>query len=163
MPWWVWLAVGFALVGIEVTMVDLAFYLVFLGAAAIGVGIFEALGAGLPMWGQWLLYAVLAVVGMFLLREKLHQRLRGSARGFDNSASGTIVDVGEEVLPGLQTRIALRGTQWTATNVGTSAIAAGAKARIVESAGTVLHIVAHAVPAAATNATNAAGRETSNT
>lgn len=145
MPWWVWLAVGVVLVGIEVAMVDLAFYLVLLGAAAIGVGIFEAAGADLPAWGQWLLYAVLAVAGMFLLRERLHQRLRGSARGFDNSASGTIVDVDEEVAPGLETRVALRGTRWTATNVGTSTIAAGAKARIVASEGTALHIVAHHV------------------
>ena len=158
MPWWAWIVAGIVLAGIEVMAVDLAFYLVFLGVAAIGVGIIEAVSPGLPMWGQWLLYAVLSIVSMVLLRKKLHQRLRGGALpGFDNSSAGTVVDVGEDVPPGLQTRVALRGSKWPATNVDTSVIQAGTKARVVKNDGTTLHIVSLTTSAAAETEAGQAG------
>ena len=142
MPWWAWLTIGAVLVAVELTAADLAFYFIFLGAAAILVGLMELGAADLPIWGQWLLFAVLAVTSMALFRDRVYKRLRGNLPGFDNSPAGAIVDVANTVERGGETRIRLRGSQWSARNVGDSAIAAGAQARVVGAQGTVLEITA---------------------
>lgn len=148
MPWWSWLIAGIVLIGLELTVADLAFYLVFIGAAAVVVGILEAGGAGLPAAGQWLLFAVLAVVSMLLFREKLYKRLR-NVPGFDNTAAGPggTVAAREDVPPGGSTRVALRGTEWDARNVGATPIKAGEQAEVLKTEGNVLQI-ASASPAA---------------
>ena len=148
MPWWSWLIAGIVLIGLELTVADLAFYLVFIGAAAVVVGILEAGGAGLPAAGQWLLFAVLAVVSMLLFREKLYKRLR-NVPGFDNTAAGPggTVAAREDVPPGGSTRVALRGSEWDARNVGATPIKAGEQAEVLKTEGNVLQI-ASASPAA---------------
>ena len=140
MPWWAWIIGGIVLVGVELLGADLAFYLAFMGVAAIVVGVFEAAGPGLPAWGQWLLYAFLAVTSMLLFRDELYRRLRGGLPGFKGSNEGAIVELKEDVSQGGRTRVALRGTEWDALNVGNAAIAAGAQGRVVKMAGTELHI-----------------------
>ena len=140
MNWWGWLIIGFVLMGAELTAVDAAFYLIFVGAAAILMGVLGLVGVTLPIWAQWVLFAVLAVGSMVLFRQKLYDRLRGGAAGFDGSAAGATVAVKEVVPPGGRTRVRLRGSQWTAVNVGAAPIAAGADARVVESDGLELRI-----------------------
>lgn len=141
MSWWGWLIIGFLLMGAEMTAVDAAFYLIFVGAAAICMGILSLAGVTLPVWVQWVLFSVLAVGSMVLFRQKLYDRLRGGvAAGFDGSATGAVVAVKEIVPTGGRTRVRLRGSQWTAVNVGPAPIAAGADARVVESDGLELKI-----------------------
>ena len=148
MPWWGWVVGGAVLVALELTAADLAFYLIFMGVPAILVGVLQLAGADLPQWGQWLLYAVLALSSMVLFRERLYKRLRGHLPGFDNSATGQIVDVTETVAQGGQTRVRLRGTQWAARNVGPIEIAAGSQARVAGGDGTILEIAANTANAA---------------
>ncbi len=140
MTWWGWLIVGVLLMGAEMTAVDAAFYLIFVGAAAICLGIIGLAGLALPVWGQWLLFSVLAVASMVLFRQKLYNKLRGGLPGFQDTAAGAVVAVKEDVPQGGQTRVKLRGTQWTAVNIGAAPIAAGADARVVEADGTDLKI-----------------------
>ena len=140
MPWWGWLITGILLMGVEMAALDAAFYLIFIGAAAICVGILGLMGLALPVWGQWLLFAVLAVASMVLFRKKLYNRFRGGLPGFENTLVGAVVAVREEVLQGGHTRVRLRGTQWTAVNIGPAPIAAGAGARVVAVEGVDLKI-----------------------
>ena len=140
MPWWIWLIGGLALMGVELTAVDAAFYLMFLGAAAVLVGLLELSGVGLPAWGQWLVYVVLAITSLVLFRKRLYGRLRGHAPGYQSVAGGGLVDVVEDLAVGAETRVHYRGTQWTARNLGPGALAAGARARVVRAEGTVLEI-----------------------
>ena len=131
MPWWGWVSIGIILMGLELTAVDAAFYLIFVGAAAVCVGIIGLAGVELPVWGQLLAFAVLAVASMVLFRGRLYDRIRGGLPGFEYKVAGRIVSVGEDVPRGGQTRVSLQGTQWTAVNVGTAPITAGARARVV--------------------------------
>ena len=142
MPWWAWLIAGIVLMVLELSAIDAAFYLVFLGAAAVLVGVAVLGDPTLPVWVQWLLYGVLAVASMVFFRRKLYDRLRGGAQGFDNSTVGEVVEVGEDVPAGGRTRVAMRGSEWTANNVGTVAIDAGTQARIVGLSGAAVNIVA---------------------
>ena len=140
MPWWIWLIGGLVLMGVELTAVDAAFFLMFLGASAVLVGILELSGAGLPFWGQWLAYAVLAVTSLALFRKRLYNKVRGRAPGYQSVTAGGLVEVAEKLAVGGETRVRYRGTQWTARNLGPSAITAGASAQVVRAEGTVLEI-----------------------
>ena len=131
MPWWGWISIGIILMGAELTAVDAAFYLIFVGAAAVCVGIVGLAGVEVPVWGQLLGFAILAVASMVLFRGRLYDRIRGGLPGFEYKVAGRFVSVGEDVPMGGQTRVELQGTQWTAVNVGPTPIAAGARARVV--------------------------------
>ena len=135
---------GLALMGVELMAVDAAFYLMFLGAAAVLVGFIELGGADLPAWGQWLAYAVLAVASLVLFRQRLYDRLCGNKQGYDNASVGALVLVDNELAVGGEARVRHRGTEWTARNAGSCAIAAGASARVMQMDGSVLEIEAAA-------------------
>ena len=140
MVWWAWIVIGGGLIALELTVADAAFYLVFIGVAAVLVGLGEAAGAELPIWFQWLAFAVLSVIGMVFFRKRLYAQLRPAAPGFDASPCGEYVAVAEDVAVGARTRIELRGSQWDAVNVGDADIAASMQAEVVAQRGMVLDI-----------------------
>ena len=57
MQWWAWIAVGAMLLGSELTFVNAQFYLVFVGAAALVVGLPASCRARSAAWLQWSLFA----------------------------------------------------------------------------------------------------------
>ena len=58
MPWWGWIFVGATLLAAEVAL-STDFYLVFFGAGALVLGVLGLVGLSLPVWAQWLLFALL--------------------------------------------------------------------------------------------------------
>ena len=140
MPWWGWLIMGAILAGVELTAADLAFYFIFLGVSAVIVGLAELAGADLPLWGQWLAFGGISLFSMVLFRKRVYEKLKGDAPGYDGTPAGELVEVTEAVGVGASTRVELRGSQWTATNVGAAPIVAGSSARVVGSRGAGLAI-----------------------
>jgi membrane protein implicated in regulation of membrane protease activity len=128
MYWWVWIAVGTLLLGLELFAIDLQFYLVFIGLGAIIVGIVELAAPGLPAWVPWILFAVLSLASMFTIRRQLYHRLRGRAVGLTDSSIGARLTIREALAPGDSCRAEYRGSLWTAVNVGNEAIPAGGTA-----------------------------------
>ena len=55
MQWWGWVTVGAVLLGSELTFVNAQFYLVFVGGAALIVGLLVLAGTPAADWVQWLL------------------------------------------------------------------------------------------------------------
>ena len=64
MIWWKWFVIGTLLLGIELFAIDAQFFLIFIGAAAIVVGLIGMLGINLPVWLQWVLFAALAIAAV---------------------------------------------------------------------------------------------------
>lgn len=141
MAWWIWVVLGAALLAAELFLIDAQFYLVFLGAAAVAVGFGDAAGLGGPAWAEWLAFAALAVLALVAFRERVHSRLRPAAAGLAEDALAGETGVAREALaPGARGSAELRGTTWTAHNVGPEPIAAGARFRVERSEGLVLHV-----------------------
>ncbi len=126
--------------GLEMLAVDAAFYLVFIGVAALAIGLLEPLGVTMGLTAQWIAFAVLSLVLMVIFRERLYKKLRGGAVGFEDSTIGSLVDVTSDVSPGASTRVRMRGSDWTAVNIGSETISAGHQARIAEVDGLTLKI-----------------------
>lgn len=131
MAWWSWMIIGAVMLGAELFVVDAAFYLVFIGFAAVIVGIVELAGAGLAIWVQWTLFSVIAVVLMVSFRRKLYGMMRGTGEDYQSGPAGETVTVVDALEPGHSGRLNYRGTDWTIVNAGAATIGAGEQARII--------------------------------
>ena len=140
MPWWGWIVIGCFLLSAELLGVDAAFYLIFIGFAAVLTGTLELAGVALPEWAQWLTFAALALASMVLFRKRVYSRFRGGVKGYDNTLIGEIVELTDEAASGAQVRVHCRGSVWTALNVGQDTIDAGQTAKVIEAEGTLLKI-----------------------
>jgi inner membrane protein len=130
MQWWAWIAVGAILLGSELAFVDAQFYLVFVGASAFVVGVLDLAVFGLAEWLQWLIFALLAATSVFTFRRRIYERMRRGLPAMKAGPAGEMVTLPAALPAGESCRIEYRGSSWSVTNGGKTAIAAGALARI---------------------------------
>ncbi len=142
MTWWAWMVLGLVLLGIELFAVDAQFYLVFLGVSAAIVGLLGLFGISLPEWGQWLVFAVLALFFFFTFRRTLYSKIRSGGETYPESISGESINLADDLEPGKEVRTQYRGSDWTVRNVGDAVIAGGSRARVVKVDGLTLHVAA---------------------
>lgn len=140
MIWWQWMFVGALLLGAELLGLEAQFYLLFIGLSAVLVGLAEMAGFNMPVWAQWVAFGAMSLVLLVVFRRKVYAKLRGAAVGFDENLAGNTVRVADAMDPGAEARLEHRGSKWTARNIGVSAIAAGARAKVVKVDGLTLHI-----------------------
>ena len=141
MPSWGWLVVGIGLLGVEMFVIDAQFYLVFLGASAVLVGLLGLAGVSMPEWAEWLTFAALAIFTMVAFRRRLYElRQRQDAPVDERITTGDFVVVPSRLEPGQSCRVDYRGSSWTARNTGGNAIEAGSEARISSVDGLTLHL-----------------------
>ena len=141
MEWWSWCILGVVLLGIELFAVDAQFYLVFAGLAAIIVGLLGLVGIDLPVWAQWISFAVIALATMFTVRKQIYALLMNKPTlGKISTDVDQRIVVTQELPPGESCRIEYRGSGWTAVNIGERPIPAGAHARIDSIDGLTLHV-----------------------
>jgi membrane protein implicated in regulation of membrane protease activity len=78
MTWWLWLLLGLALSALELAAGG--FYLIFLGMAALTIGLLGTIGLAGPAWEQWLAFAVVSVVLLVAFRRRLMAMMRDQRR-----------------------------------------------------------------------------------
>ena len=131
MMWWYWLLLGLVLVALEMAASG-GFYIIFFGVSAIVVALLDVAGLAGPGWLQWLLFSVLAVLSLVLFRNPIMRRLHLGPGATDidslSGEHGTVLEAMEPTAPG---RVEVRGTTWSARNVGTSTLPRGARCTVV--------------------------------
>jgi membrane protein implicated in regulation of membrane protease activity len=143
MQWWTWFVLGTLLLAIELFAIDAQFFLIFIGAAALVVGLIGMLGINLPVWLQWLVFAALSVAAVLTMRKQIYAKLRNRPSASVDTDVNKRVRIPEDLAPGKSTRVEYRGTGWTALNVGKHAIPAGEEVRIESVDGLTLHVRSH--------------------
>lgn len=141
MLWWQWIIIGVILLGAEI-IVDAGFYLVFLGAAAVAVGLIGLSPLAIPWWGQWLLFSGVSVLAMITFRSYLYTKIRGGVPDLAEGLDGEEVTVVEMIAPGQQGPVEARGTRWVARNIGKTPLEPNSLARVESSAGVMLNVIA---------------------
>ncbi len=131
MPWWGWIIVGVVLLGAEMLAIDSEFYLAVLGGAALLTGAADGLGLPGPLFVEWALFGALSVVLLLGVRRQLYGWARGRPAPRFSAVVGELAEASERIEPGALGQATLRGSTWTARNVGASALAAGQRARVV--------------------------------
>jgi membrane protein implicated in regulation of membrane protease activity len=140
MLWWYWIVLGLSLAAIELATPG-GFFVIFFGIAALVIGALTLLGVLVTPWLQWLLFPIIAVVGLRLFRQPLLGRLgmRESPDDVD-TLIGEIAMPVSTLQPGEHGRAELRGSTWNAQNVGTTALTAGQRCRVVAVRGLMLEL-----------------------
>ena len=142
MTWWLWVLLGFLLMGFEL-FTPVGFFFLFFGAGALVVGILAGLGLAGPTWMEWLLFSVVSVLTIAVFRGPLLARTRGSGSAplIDGVVGESAVPV-EDLAPGAVGKVELRGTTWTAHNDGPVPLTRGQRCRVTRVDGLTLGIVA---------------------
>jgi inner membrane protein len=129
MTWWAWVIVGAILLGAELTFVNAQFYLVFIGIAAILVGLVTATTA-LVSAAQWALFAVVAIVAMVMFRSRIYHKLHGASPTVNAGPTGGLITL-RVTLPAREScQAEYGGTFWTVQNDSDAPIPSGSRARI---------------------------------
>jgi membrane protein implicated in regulation of membrane protease activity len=130
MPWWMWAILGLFLLILEVQTFS-GFYVMFFGIGALLVGALVAAGSGGPPSVQWLLFSVLSLVALSLFRRPIMQRLAPSRPGreVDSMLRETAI-ASEDIASGAVGKVELRGSSWSARNVGPSLLAKSQRCRV---------------------------------
>jgi inner membrane protein len=140
MTWWIWIALGLVLAAIELATPG-GFFIIFFGVAALLVGLLDLVGAAERAVVQWLLFPVIALLALRLFRQPLLSYLGVSAGRDDvDSLVGAVAVAAGVIAPGARGRAELRGTMWSARNVGEALLGAGQRCRVVAVEGLTLDI-----------------------
>ena len=142
MLWWYWIILGSVLLAIELFAIDTQFYLIFIGVSAALVGVAGLVGIDLPVWAEWLTFAVLSLLFMVTFRKSLYQKLRRGGVQYKETLEGEQININAVLEPGAEGREEYRGTKWTVRNVGSVLLPQGTRARVVKVDGLTLHVEA---------------------
>ncbi|MCP4925376.1 MAG: hypothetical protein GY916_05470 [Gammaproteobacteria bacterium] len=143
MQWWGWIIIGALILGAELLLVDLDFFLVFIGISAISVGLLDVAGIGIPEWGEWLLFALFCLLSLGLLRKPLRRMAMKGSEEYDEDPEGEFLALNEALEPGQSCRVNFRGTSWTATNVGETVISQNTRAKISAFKGLTIEVISN--------------------
>ena len=116
--------------------------MLFLGISALVVGVLVATGAGGPLWFQILLFSFLSVVSLLTLRGPILRRMKAGhteAERVDSIVGTGAVPI-ENIAPGAEGKAELRGTAWTAVNVGERELSKGERCIVEKVEGLTLFI-----------------------
>src|SRR5512137_1173991 len=119
--WWIWILLGIALLTFEVA-VSGALFALFFGLGALLVAPLAAVG--LPAVTQWLVFPALSVAGLLTMRGPLVRRV--SRRPWhEQELVGERGHVLDDLRPGDEGRVELRGTTWMARVSGAQPLIRG--------------------------------------
>jgi inner membrane protein len=143
MIWWYWMILGLALLGAEM-MTPGGFYILFFGLSALIVGTLAGLDLIRADWLQWLLFSVIAVSSLLLFRGPLLARLSDGRKGLPDidTMLGEVAIPLETIAAGATGKAELRGTTWTAKNVGSASLDKGERGKVTRVDGLTIWIMA---------------------
>jgi membrane protein implicated in regulation of membrane protease activity len=142
MQWWHWAVLGLGLGLLELATPG-GFFIVFFGVGALLVGLLSLLGVAGPPWAQWVTFGVLSVGTLFFFRDPLLRRMRAGERNVPiDQLTSDIAVAKEDILPGAMGRAELRGSAWSALNIGATALHRGQRCAIRKVEGLTLHLTA---------------------
>ncbi len=140
MTWWGWLIAGLALFALEAMSAG-GFYLVFFGVGAVVVGLLSLFGVQLGLTFEGLLFIGVSLVALALFRKPLLARFqRGMPNHKVDSLVGQTAEALDDIPVGGLGKAELRGTAWSAHNIGSEPIARSSRCRVERVEGLTLHL-----------------------
>jgi len=138
MAWWVWVLAAFLLLIIEffTTTAHVGFFAV----GAFLVAILVGLDAGGPLWFQLMLFAISSVVLLVFVRPIIVKRLGLNKTPPVDQIAGEHAIALEAMEAESDGRAEMRGTTWTARNIGATPIVRGQKCVVERVVGLTLHV-----------------------
>lgn len=139
MTWWLWVLVGFGLLGLE-ALTPGGFFVLFFGLAAVLVGVLDGLGLAGPAWFQWLLFSLLSVGSLVLFRRRLVERLGATGAPEVAGLVGDVAVLLDDLPPGGVGKAELRGTAWSVRHATADTLPRGRRCVVERVDGLTLHV-----------------------
>lgn len=138
MVWWIWVLIGFALLALELSAATL--HVGFFAVGAFVVGILVALGIDLPLWAQLLIFTSVSVFSFLFLRPIAVRKLKlDQKKVVDTLVGEKAIAMDEIPVQGLG-KAEMRGTTWSARNIGETVLNRGQRCVVADVEGLVIHV-----------------------
>jgi membrane protein implicated in regulation of membrane protease activity len=138
MSWWMWVVVGFVLLASELAASTL--HIAFFAIGAFVVGILLGVGLDLPLWAQLLIFTSTSVFSFFFLRPIAVRKLKLDQKKVVDTLVGEQATAMEEIAPQAIGRAEMRGTTWSARNVGETVLNRGQRCVVAAVDGLTVHV-----------------------
>ena len=138
MVWWIWILIGFALLALELTAVSL--HVGFFAVGAFVVGLLVAFGVELSLTWQLLIFTVVSLVAFFFVRPVLVRKLKLDQKKVVDSLVGEQAMAMEEIPVQGIGRAEMRGTTWSARNIGETVLNRGQRCVVAGVDGLVIQV-----------------------
>ncbi|HZO57572.1 MAG TPA: NfeD family protein [Bryobacteraceae bacterium] len=140
LAWWMWMIAGIALLGIEM-LTPGGFFTLFFGAGAIVVGLLGLAGWQPSIPVQGLIFLAVSIASLLLFRKPLMERFQSSIpKGKVDSLVGETAIAMEEIPAGGMGKAELRGSSWSARNLGDAPIHLKQRVRVERIDGLTLDV-----------------------
>lgn len=138
MEWWIWVLIGFVLLGLELASTTL--HIGFFAAGAFLVAVLVLLDVAGPLWVQLLTFTVVSLLALLVFRPLLIRRLRLDKTPVVDTFIGEQATAMEDIAPSAIGKAEMRGTTWSAQNVGSTVLSRGQRCRVEHVDGLLIHI-----------------------
>jgi membrane protein implicated in regulation of membrane protease activity len=138
MSWWIWVLVGFALLAMEMATTTL--HIGFFAVGAFVVGILVALHVALPLWAQLLVFTGTSIFAFLFLRPIAVRKLKLNEHKVVDTLLGEQALAMEEIPAQGLGKAEMRGTTWSARNIGETSLNRGQRCVVAGVEGLVIHV-----------------------
>lgn len=139
MDWWIWIVLGLVLLLGEMVTPG-GFYILFFGVGAIIVGILAGFNVAGPLWFQVIVFSSLSLITFWLFRQRLLQSTRRDAPDQIDTLIGETAVVMEEIPSRGIGKAEMRGTSWSAHNIGEKSLARGQRCKVERVEGLTIYV-----------------------
>jgi membrane protein implicated in regulation of membrane protease activity len=138
MAWWIWVLAAFLLLTIEffATTAHIGFFAIgaFLVAILVGAGV------PMPLWGQLLTFSISSVILLVFVRPIVVRKLGLSVTKNVDALVGEQAVVLSDLAPADEGKAEMRGSTWTARNVGETPLIKGQRCIVEKVVGLTIYV-----------------------
>ncbi len=138
--WWLWVLLGLVLLAGEL-LTPGGFYIFFFGIGAIVVGVLKLAGLPMGLAVEGIVFVAISVLALAFFRRPLMQKFNTLSPGVPvDELTREIAVALEPIAPRALGKVELRGTSWSAQNLGDQTIQKSARCSVVRVDGLKLEI-----------------------
>jgi membrane protein implicated in regulation of membrane protease activity len=138
MVWWIWVLIAFAILALELTTATM--HVGFFAVGALVVALLVAFSTDLPLWMQLLVFTVVSLIAFFFLRPVLVRKMKLDQKRVVDTLIGEQAVALEDIGVGGNGRAEMRGTTWSARNIGETALIRGQRCTVAGVDELVIHL-----------------------
>ena len=128
--WWWWVVLGLALLAGEL-LTPGGFYVLFFGVGAIVVGLLKLIGIPMDLAVEGLAFVAISALALMFFRRPLMERFKRLSPDLRaEELTNEIAVALEPIAPKALGKVELRGTAWSAQNLGEIPIQKSARCRV---------------------------------
>lgn len=138
MSWWIWVLIGLLLLTIEFASSTLHIGLFAVGAFV--VAILVAVGVKMPLWAELVTFTGISIVCLIFVRPYILRKLKLDQKKVVDTLIGEQALALDDIAPSAIGKAEMRGSTWSARNIGETSLARGQRCVVAHVEGLMLHV-----------------------